>query len=259
MGKTVEVDPNGDLLLQFFENKSSNEVEAQGSTSPRPLKRSRWDSDNEADPLGNRQGSSCPRLYDSLISDGDSYSTQSSVNLRVSSSILSLVSPVFSRMLKGPLAEGVAFRSPDSPRPFPIVLPDDNSAAFTVLVNIAHHQTDDIPGDPPTSMLLELALLADKYDCAHLFSPYGILWLQRGLSSARIEMRDDRINNKEELQHLCHMLLFAYTIDLPAQFAQCSWYILLRHRQSVRDEIDEGFELPIGPEHELLRHDIHCE
>lgn len=259
MGTTVEVDPNGDLLLQFYGNKNSNDIEGQGSSSPRPLKRSRWDNDSDTESIRDRLASSYPRQQDSLTSGRDSCSIQSSVNLRVSSSILSLVSPVFSRMLKGPLAEGVAFRSPNSPRPFPIALPDDNGAAFTVLVNIAHHQTDEIPSNPPTSLLLELALLADKYDCAHLFSPYGILWLQRGLSSAKLEMRDDCINIKEELQQLCHMLLFAYTIDLPAQFAECSWYILLRHRQSVRDEIDEGFDLPIGPDHELLRHDIHCE
>lgn len=226
---------------------------------PRQHKRPRWESgsdqelshDNDRTPIGSR-------LHDSVIESEASYSTQPSMSLRVSSSVLTLVSPVFSRMLSGHLAEGVAFRTTNSPRPFPIALPDDDGAAFTILANIAHHRSDQIPSNPLTSELLELALLADKYDCANLLSAHGIIWLQRKLSIYDTRNLDRLSFIPDEMLQLCHMLLFAYTINLPEQFAECSWQILLLHSQSVKSEVEDGFDLPIHPDHELLRHDIHC-
>ncbi|KAK0721578.1 hypothetical protein B0T26DRAFT_641315 [Lasiosphaeria miniovina] len=172
------------------------------------------------------------------------------INLRVSSSVLCLVSPVFSAMLGSPMAEGEAFRARDSPRPFPITLPEDDGKVFAILANVIHHRADAIPFLPATADLLSLAGLVDKYDCAPALMPYGVLWLQRAA-----ERREDP--EYAGLLGRCNLLLFAYVLDLPMQFAQLSWDILLMHRQLLKDETEYGLELPIPPDHELLRHDLH--
>ncbi|KAK3318917.1 hypothetical protein B0H66DRAFT_477650 [Apodospora peruviana] len=170
--------------------------------------------------------------------------------LRVSSSVLCLVSPVFSAMFSSPMAEGEAFRAPDSPRPFPITLPEDDGGVFAILANVIHHRADAIPFLPSPATLVALAALVDKYACAPAAMPYGVLWVQRA-----VERRDDP--EYAGLLGRCNLLLFAYVLDLPVQFAGLSWDVLLMHRQLLKDETECGLELPISPDHELLRHDLH--
>jgi len=151
------------------------------------------------------------------------------------------------------MAEGIAFRASDSPRPFPLPLPEDNVEAFIVLANVAHHRADAIPPCPSTQILIDLALLVDKYACAASLMSYGVLWLQRGLAAPPGD------HEFTSLEGRCRMLLFAYVLDLPEPFAAVSWEILLHHRQGFKDELRVGFDLPIAKDHELLRHDIHGE
>ncbi|KAK0715265.1 hypothetical protein B0H67DRAFT_237603 [Lasiosphaeris hirsuta] len=175
------------------------------------------------------------------------------IHLRVSSSVLCLVSRVFDIMLNGSMAEAIAFRAPNSPRPFPLTLPEDDGPLFSILANVVHHRASGVPLLPPIATLLALATLADKYDCTAALMPYAVLWLQRAASQSEREKEDHH-----EFERKCGLLLFAYVMDLPIHFAQLSWDVLLTHRGPLIDEMDvRGLRLPIPADHELLKHDLH--
>jgi len=234
--------------------------------------------------------------------------------LQVSSSVLCLASPVFSAMLSGPLSEGLAFRSPSSPRPFPLTLPEDCGVTFAILASILHFRTSNIPFLPRTTTLLALARLADKYGCTMALTSHAEIWMHRALernlhmhiststtntpSSSQFHHQplppppttnestaaqtawptrgddDGRLEGLEEgeeeggggeeeeetsaFTNLCSLLLFAYSMDLPAPFARISWEVMLHHRQQLKGETEFGLDLPVPVRGgELLRHDLH--
>jgi len=260
MAMTVyDIDPKGDVFLCFPENAVEQQLGQSARAEPERRHRDR---------LGPLSQSPSPgpgtmQSFDDLLAarpggPGPSASRISpppdtgTLKLRVSSAVLCLVSPVFSALFSSPMAEGEAFRAHDSPRPFDLALPEDNWQAFSILCNVFHHRAKDIPFLPSTTMLLSLAAHVDKYDCGTALMPYGVLWLKRATDPAR---REDP--EYASLTGRCHLLLFAYVLDLPEQFARLSWDVLLMHRQLFKNETESGFELPISPEHELLRHDLH--
>lgn len=91
--------------------------------------------------------------------------------IRVSSAVLSLVSPVFKAMLGPRFKEGHVPRSSDQPIEIP--LPEDDGITMKHLCLLLHGRTGDSysHGDRtfPTQ-LHALAVLADKYDCVEAIS-----------------------------------------------------------------------------------------
>ncbi|RMY74134.1 hypothetical protein D0863_03429 [Hortaea werneckii] len=91
--------------------------------------------------------------------------------LRVSSTVLSLVSPVFKAMLGPHFREGNQPRSSD--QPIEISLPEDDGIAMKHLCLLLHGRTGDSYSHGnrtfPTQ-LHALAVLADKYDCVEAIS-----------------------------------------------------------------------------------------
>ncbi|KAK3112019.1 hypothetical protein LTR53_012140 [Teratosphaeriaceae sp. CCFEE 6253] len=83
--------------------------------------------------------------------------------VRVASVVLSLVSPVFKKMLGPHFLEGQAARSADEPQE--IVLPEDDPQATTLLLRIIHFQQPLHESVKPL-LLANFATVADKYDCA---------------------------------------------------------------------------------------------
>ncbi len=106
------------------------------------------------------------------------------INLLVNSTVLCLVSPVFSRPLQRTHGEGVAFGPPTPPVLFPLSLPEDSGSAFTVIANIFHRRSSErYPICLSTTALLDIAALSDKYDLSAALRPHAILWIQRALGS----------------------------------------------------------------------------
>lgn len=278
------IDPRGDLLLCFpgRDHPPQNQLQLPG---PGPG-------------LGavtfhhgaNNPSSSTPSTSPSTIcadinlsrpptdSDPDSLPTnQDAVFLQVSSSVLCLASPVFSAMLSGPLSEGLAFRSPTSPRPFPLTLPEDCGATFAILASILHFRTSTIPFLPSTPTLLSLARLADKYGCTSALTSHAEIWMHRALdnmepSQSQSQSQSHPLPTSEgdgdgdgdggeasAFTRLCSLLLFAYAMDLPGAFARISWEVMLHHRQQLKGETEFGLDLPVPAcgAGELLRHDLH--
>ena len=81
---------------------------------------------------------------------------------RVNTIVVLLLSPAFERMLNGPFLESQASE---------IMLEDDHPEALAVLFAIAHHKRSELPDSLSIHVLLELAILAGKYDVVGLVRP----------------------------------------------------------------------------------------
>ncbi|KAK5692454.1 hypothetical protein LTR97_010763 [Elasticomyces elasticus] len=102
-----------------------------------------------------------------ILPDGDIIlAIKGSLELRVSSLVLSMVSPVFKTMLGPHFAEGQALRHQSAGVLHILTLPDDDAQLMKVLCLISYHQADAVTvSSVPAKFIIELATLADKYDC----------------------------------------------------------------------------------------------
>ncbi|CAK1360543.1 unnamed protein product [Cercospora beticola] len=93
----------------------------------------------------------------------------------VSSAVLSLGSTVFKAMLNSKLKEGTTLAKTSSVE---IPLPEDDSAALLTLCKLLH--LHDIEHEEQTAdHTLQLALLADKYDCCGALRVFYRIWVQK--------------------------------------------------------------------------------
>ena len=155
--------------------------------------------------------------------------------LLVSSKVLSLASPVFAPMLKGPFKEGIKPKL-TSNEPSAISLPGDDADAFILLCNIVHFRSEVIPQKLDISCLEKITIICDKYQCTGAVTSYSILWIQSLIRAA----------SSKDLNKL---LLVCYTLNLSESFSVISWEILLQHPGSFAD-------LPGLTDHPLVRHDL---
>jgi hypothetical protein len=128
----------------------------------------------------------------------------------VSSKVLTLTSPVFAAMFRNRFQEGTNLSSGCL---HPIPLPDDDPAAFTLLCNILHHRSSEIPLAIDFDSLANLAILCDKYDCAGAVTCWSILWLQTWAQFAK-EKGFERL------------LFISYGLDIPETFFQITLGLL---------------------------------
>lgn len=148
--------------------------------------------------------------------------------IRVSSKILCLTSSVFRAML-GPnfkegneLASGSVrqvspwpnvseYRSLSSSTPYELPLPDDDQKAMELFCNILHHQAKSIPtrNDRSLSLLRELAIIANKYDCADSVKVYA---------SGCIDWWMLKENYSLSVADSSHLILTTFLLDYPLEF-----------------------------------------
>ena len=83
------------------------------------------------------------------------------VRVRVSSKHLALASPVFRSMLQPKFQEGHELRLIGRTE---LPLPDDDSAALLVLLNVIHGRLREVPRKIDLRMLTEISILVDKYE-----------------------------------------------------------------------------------------------
>lgn len=56
---------------------------------------------------------------------------------------------------------------------------DDDADALLVVLHVTHHKTKDIPCLlPPQRLLINLAIICDKYICPDLVRPWVVLWVE---------------------------------------------------------------------------------
>ena len=97
------------------------------------------------------------------------------VRIRVSSKHLTLASPVFRAMLKVKYKEGLDLCSQGHVE---LPLPDDNPAAFLIILRLIHGQIRKVPRKIDFWMLTELAILVDKYELSETVEMLLDFWLQ---------------------------------------------------------------------------------
>lgn len=99
------------------------------------------------------------------------------VKLRCARNILILSSPVLKRMLdpESPFMEGnVTDVSDDGTKH--INLPEDEPEPLSLVLRIIHHKTEDVPSKVPLDLLVELAILSDKYDLLCCIGQWTSSW-----------------------------------------------------------------------------------
>jgi hypothetical protein len=137
-------------------------------------------------------------------------SESSSADLLVSSKVLTLASPVFSAMLSPRFREG---QRTSSGTLDPIPLPEDDSAAMTILCYIFHFNYSAVPEKPDLELFKNLALMCDKYDCVSPLRFISEQWLLKWEKTAK----------REELETL---LFISYMFDRPERFSALSTRII---------------------------------
>jgi hypothetical protein len=100
--------------------------------------------------------------------DGDVLLQTAEAKLQVSSKALSLASSVWRTMFSSKLSE-------ENPVHKPCCIPHlgDDTATMTTLCLVLHHKGHEIAQQPGINELVQLAVLADRYDCAKAIAYYG--------------------------------------------------------------------------------------
>lgn len=82
-------------------------------------------------------------------------------------------------MLYGEFAESKSAQPKDGKTPWVVKLPEDNSAAMSIILNIIHSRFDQVSGYEDfvyTTHLYNLCVLTDKYDMTHILRPWAKGW-----------------------------------------------------------------------------------
>ncbi|RPB11921.1 hypothetical protein P167DRAFT_606075 [Morchella conica CCBAS932] len=98
-------------------------------------------------------------------------------SLLVSSKILSVASPVFAAMFSPHFREGNSLAT--APAPITIDLLEDAPEALENICNVLHYKHDLVTVKMHFHELLEIAVVADKYDLAKSLGPWRYIWLNR--------------------------------------------------------------------------------
>ncbi|KAF7863207.1 hypothetical protein EAF04_007290 [Stromatinia cepivora] len=179
-GDTMVLDPDGDVVLVMNLKELASEAVAGAASTDSP------DHEMSADPSSedvvDTTSTDSPDDETPLTPSADSSSDPSTVGTSptpepkkirfvVSSRHLSLASPVFKAMLRGNFQEGLKLKETGK---IEIPLPDDDSAAWKILLNIIHGRYMAIPLQLKLQVITQIAVLVDKYrmhEVVYLFFP----------------------------------------------------------------------------------------
>ncbi|MCJ1388417.1 hypothetical protein MMC18_001264 [Xylographa bjoerkii] len=168
----------------------------------------------------------------------DLTSQEGKTGLLVSSKVLSLVSSVFDTMLNSSFKESLHNQPADK---IPIVpLPEDDAEAFTILCKVLHYRMDDFPRVLTPNCLVNIAIIADKYNFVAAITLPSTLWLHSAIANYTFAANCRFANLKK-------IMLAAYVLDIPDAFSETSWKLLFKH-------IGPHFDMPGITDHELVAH-----
>ena len=157
-----------------------------------------------------------------IILELSEYTWMDETDVHVSSKILALASPVFSKMLNSQFKEGLKNRS--SCEKLRISLPDDRPNALIMVCKVIHHRGKEIRTWPGSDTLLDIATICDKYDCKEILQPWALRWLQ-------IDYKSKWVTD------LKTYLITAYILDCAEAFSKISWILLLRPQVYKMDDV----------------------
>lgn len=101
-----------------------------------------------------------------------------SLTWSASSSRLAQVGPVWNKMMNPPFPKASSKEGDDGGMEAKSIdFTDDSAEARLILLRIAHCQFSKIPLRLESGMILDMAVLCDKYDCVGLVKPWLDMWL----------------------------------------------------------------------------------
>ncbi|KUJ15812.1 uncharacterized protein LY89DRAFT_96922 [Mollisia scopiformis] len=159
---TFTFDPEGDLFLRLHYSDEAGVVKVEGCTA------SSRDASSEEDvvliPVSNDMDVSPPE------------DASKTVHMLVSSKHLILASSVFKAMFRPGFRESLPRVSEGQ---MELDLPDDDPAAFEILLNIIHGHVRKVPDKITLEMLIKLSVLVDKYQVLEVTELHVRSWMPK--------------------------------------------------------------------------------
>lgn len=138
----------------------------------------------------------------------DDPSSSRVVELRVSTKILSLASPVFAAMFGPRFTEGQRL---DTAEPIHVKLEEDDASAMKTILQVLHYCRNTVAKPSSAKELACIAIHCDKYDCRVALSPWTYYWFH--------DFESSLLSSSEELSYV---LLAAYKFDQWEHFSKIS-------------------------------------
>lgn len=169
--------------------------------------------------------------------DNDEENGDVRIKMRVCSTILIMVSPVFKKMLTGWAIEATDFKASKSSPPsassiYTLELREDNAEAAVVLFSSLHHcDINPVLLKRPHAFILEdLALICDKYQCAKALRLRSELLLRERLDILQGRLAREFPIADYWIKQAARALVLAYVMDLPKIFMTTAWYLFILNR-----------------------------
>lgn len=143
--------------------------------------------------------------------------------IRVSSAVLSGVSRVFATMFR--------WESTSNASPFEIVLDDDNETALTHILRLCHARHEKLPQSPSPLELLQISIVADKYEIFTVLDFAMTIWLQRAGDST-----DDHYDR-------CNLARVAFILRRDADFRKFTSLLVSQYGHAFTDLWDDADDL----------------
>ncbi|KAI0418622.1 hypothetical protein F5X98DRAFT_337689 [Xylaria grammica] len=149
----------------------------------------------------------------------------------VCSRTLARTSPFWDKMLYGEFRESKPCPE-DGNLEWTVKLPEDNTTAMGLLLNIVHGRFDVVPSyEDPIYIrdLYDISVVTDKYDMAHVLKPWAKGWLRSTLCSTELTGESLR-------EQYCHERLWiSWALGDKAHFEEIAKILLLTSCGSVRN------------------------
>jgi hypothetical protein len=142
--------------------------------------------------------------------------------IQVSSSVLQNASKYFCNMFGPHFLEGQDLGGND---PKEIVMPDDDANVLEIICNIFHLRNDAVPETLSPTVILEIAVAADKFDCIVAIKLASTLWLVPKENHSIIE--------------LGQLMAAAYVLNNARSFKEITLSMILGHKDSYLPLADE--------------------
>lgn len=167
---------------------------------------------------------------DKTTTDGDTILVigPDEARLCVQSCLLEAASKVFKAMFGPHFKEGQRSDLNGSKKEIP--LPEDDADAMTIICAVIHYRNDIVPERLSSSEVLQIAVVADKYDCKVAIKYATRHWL------------DHRkvVSLKEQME----LMTAAYLLGQAQAFSDITYAMIIEHAGSylpfAQDQIDFG-------------------
>lgn len=250
------IDADGDLRMQLFRQiVNDSDLESTGKTESPPTESSEVEDGNNNDALAldttltpvsgvvaeeetqdetGHVGAPQGTISDTEVSKVSPEPELEESTILVSSRHMALASPVFRSMLdKNKFTEGHTLHAEGNVQ---ISFPDDDPDAFLVLLHIIHGKTRAVDRTPDLKLLLELAVLVDKYQCLEIVEIFADIWVENlqkviGLPS-------------DYTEDVIPWIYISWVFENAAIFQEMTKIVQGECDDKVEDDIEEGIPVP---------------